>query len=167
MVKPGNIGIVGASGTGIQEVTTIIDRLGGGVVHAIGTGGRDLNEKVGAITVKDAIAALDKHDPTDIIVVISKPPAKEVRDEVVELLQNVSKPVVAIFLGEKPDHHEGNVYLAHTLEETAQMAVDLAMGREVKKNYSTPAVSPVGHALSEDKTVKAFIPEELWRQRQE
>ena len=109
VVKPGNIGIVGASGTGIQEVTTIIDRLGGGVIHAIGTGGRDLNEKVGAITVKDAIAALDKHDPTDIIVVISKPPAKEVRDEVVQLLQNVSKPVVAIFLGEKPDHHEGNV----------------------------------------------------------
>lgn len=42
-------------GTGIQEVTAVIDRLGGGVVHAIGTGGRDLNEKVGAITVKDAI----------------------------------------------------------------------------------------------------------------
>ena len=156
VVKPGNIGIVGASGTGIQEVTTIIDRLGGGVVHAIGTGGRDLNAKVGAITVKDAVAALDKHDPTDIIVVISKPPAKEVRDEVVELLQNVSKPVVAIFLGEKPDHHEGNVYLAHTLEETAQMAVDLAMGREVKKNYCTPAVSPVDTVLSEEKTVKGL-----------
>ena len=156
VVKPGNIGIVGASGTGIQEVTTIIDRLGGGVIHAIGTGGRDLNEKVGAITVKDAIAALDKHDPTDIIVVISKPPAKEVRDEVVQLLQNVSKPVVAIFLGEKPDHHEGNVYLAHTLEETAQIAVDLANGREVKKNYCTPAVSPIDHVLSSEKTVKGL-----------
>ena len=156
VVKPGNIGIVGASGTGIQEVTTIIDRLGGGVIHAIGTGGRDLNEKVGAITVKDAIAALDKHDPTDIIVVISKPPAKEVRDEVVQLLQNVSKPVVAIFLGEKPDHHEGNVYLAHTLEETAQIAVDLANGREVKKNYCTSAVSPIDHVLSSEKTVKGL-----------
>ena len=156
VVKPGNIGIVGASGTGIQEVTTIIDRLGGGVIHAIGTGGRDLNEKVGAITVKDAVAALDKHDPTDIIVVISKPPAKEVRDEVVQLLQNVSKPVVAIFLGEKPDHHEGNVYLAHTLEETAQIAVDLANGREVKKNYCTSAVSPIDHVLSSEKTVKGL-----------
>ena len=67
VVAPGNIGVVGASGTGIQEVTTIIDRLGGGVVHAIGTGGRDLSDKVGAITVKDAIVALENHEPTDVI----------------------------------------------------------------------------------------------------
>ena len=73
VVSPGNIGVVGASGTGIQEVTTIIDRLGGGVVHAIGTGGRDLSDKVGAITVKDAIVALENHEPTDVITVISKP----------------------------------------------------------------------------------------------
>lgn len=156
VVKPGNIGIVGASGTGIQEVTTIIDRLGGGVIHAIGTGGRDLNERVGAITMKDAIAALDKHDPTDVIVVISKPPAKEVRDEVVELLQNVSKPVVAVFLGEKPDSYEGNVYFAHTLEETAQIAVDLANGQAVKSNYCTPVEAPIDHSLSEEKTVKGL-----------
>lgn len=77
VVSPGNIGVVGASGTGIQEVTTIIDRLGGGVVHAIGTGGRDLSDKVGAITVKDAIVALENHEPTDVICVISKPPAKK------------------------------------------------------------------------------------------
>lgn len=156
VVKPGNIGIVGASGTGIQEVTTMIERLGGGVVHAIGTGGRDLNEKVGAITVKDAIIALEHHDPTDVIVVISKPPAKEVRDEVVELLQNVSKPVVAVFLGEKPDHYEGNVYLAHTMEETARIAVDLAMGRPVQKNYCQPIDSPVEEILPADKTVKGL-----------
>ena len=54
---------------GIQEVPTIIDRLGGGVVHAIGTGGRDLSDKVGAITVKDAIVALENHEPTDVITV--------------------------------------------------------------------------------------------------
>ena len=132
VVKPGNISIVAASGTGIQEVTTIIDRLGGGVIHAIGTGGRDLSSAVKAITTKDAIIGLEQHDPTDVIVVISKPPAKEVRDDVMQLLQSLSKPVVAIFLGEKPENHEGNVYLAHTLEETAQIAVDLAQGNQVK-----------------------------------
>ena len=153
VVTPGNIGIVGASGTGIQEVTTIIDRLGSGVIHAICTCGRDLSDKVGAITVKDAILALEKHEPTDVICVISKPAAKEVRDEVVSLLQSVSKPVVAIFLGEKPTHHEGNVYLAHTLEETARIAVDLANGEVVKKNYQLPLVNEVSEILSEDKVV--------------
>lgn len=156
VVRPGNIGIVGASGTGIQEVTTIIDRLGGGVVHAIGTGGRDLSAEVNAITVRDAILGLEYHDPTDVIVVISKPPAKQVRDEIVELLHSLSKPVVAIFLGEKPDHHEGNVYLAHTLEETAMIAVDLAKNRAVKPNYMEEIEYEVEKALAPEKTVKGL-----------
>lgn len=156
VVRPGNIGIVGASGTGIQEVTTIIERLGGGVVHAVGTGGRDLSEKVNAITAKDALIGLEDHDPTDVIVLISKPPAKRVRDEIVELLHSFTKPVVAIFLGEKPKNHEGNVYLAHTLEETAKIAVDLANGENVKPNYNEALKNEVKAELSEDKTVKGL-----------
>ena len=62
VTNPGNIGIVAASGTGIQEATTIIDRLGGGVVHAIGTGGRDLKEDVQARTMIDAVVALEHMD---------------------------------------------------------------------------------------------------------
>lgn len=136
VVNKGKIGIVGASGTGIQEVSTIIDRLGEGVSHAIGTGGRDLKDPIGAITMMDGIKALESHQQTDIIVVVSKPPAKEVRDEVVELLHSVSKPVVTIFLGEKPTQYEGNVYQAYTLEETARIAVDLAKGNEIKADYN-------------------------------
>ncbi|MGK0606847.1 acyl-CoA synthetase FdrA [Enterococcus gilvus] len=155
VVAPGNIGVVGASGTGIQEVTTIIDRLGNGVVHAIGTGGRDLSDKVGAVTVKDAIVALENHEPTDVICVISKPPAKEVRDEVVQLLQSITKPVVAIFLGEKPEAHEGKVYLAHTLEETAKIAVDLANNASVKANYFE-AVTETERTVPEGKVIKGL-----------
>lgn len=153
VINPGNIGIVGASGTGIQEVTCMIDRLDGGCVHAIGTGGRDLNEKVGAVTVKDAIVALEHHDPTDVICVISKPPAPAVRDEVVDLLEKCEKPVVAIFIGEKPEAHLGKVHLAHTLEEAARIAVDLANGEAVKKNYLEPLDVTVETPLAQDKTV--------------
>ncbi|MFC4770604.1 bifunctional FdrA/YlbE family protein [Enterococcus hermanniensis] len=155
VITPGNIGVVGASGTGIQEVTTLIDRLGNGVVHAIGTGGRDLSDKVGAITVKDAIIALENHEPTDVICVISKPPAKEVRDEVVQLLQSITKPVVAIFLGEKPTAHEGKVYLAHTLEETAKIAVDLAKSVKIKPTYFEPVKQP-SKKLADDKVIKGL-----------
>ena len=131
----------------------MIDRLGGGCVHAIGTGGRDLNEKVGAVTVKDAIVALEHHDPTDVICVISKPPAPAVRDEVVDLLEKCEKPVVAIFIGEKPEAHLGKVHLAHTLEEAARIAVDLANGDAVKKNYLEPLDVTVETSLAQDKTV--------------
>ncbi|MDY0393303.1 acyl-CoA synthetase FdrA [Virgibacillus halophilus] len=136
VVNKGRIGIVGASGTGIQEVSAMIDRMGEGVSHAIGTGGRDLKDPVGAITMMDGIRALENHPATEIISIISKPPAKEVREEVLELLHNLSKPVVAIFVGEKPTQHEGNVYQAYTLAETAKIAVDLARGNEIKADYN-------------------------------
>ncbi len=155
VVRPGNIGIVGASGTGIQEVSCIIDHEGEGVIHAIGTGGRDLNEKVGGTTVKDALVALEHHDPTDVIVLISKPPAPAVRDEIVQVLHSLTKPVVAIFIGEKPDHHEEGVYLAHTLEEAALIAVDLANDRPVRENYLTPLENDVP-ATTVEGTVKGL-----------
>ncbi|MGE8206635.1 acyl-CoA synthetase FdrA [Heyndrickxia sp. NPDC080065] len=157
VVKQGKIGVVGASGTGIQEVTKEIDRLGGGVSHAIGTGGRDLSEKIGAITMLDAIKGLAAHKQTEIITLISKPPAKEVRDEVVQLLQSVSKPVVAIFLGEEPHDHEGNIYYANTLEETAAIAVDLAKGNAVKPNYYTTNIEvPAVDLKPEQITIKGL-----------
>lgn len=157
VVKPGNIGIVGASGTGIQEVSVQVDRLGGGVSSAIGTGGRDLSDKIGAITMLDAIRALANHKDTEVITMISKPPAKEVRDEVVELLQSVSKPVVAIFLGEEPHNHEGNIYYANTLEETAAIAVDLASGNTVKPNYYGAAIEvPSVNLNADQKTIKGL-----------
>lgn len=156
VVRTGNIGIVGASGTGIQEVSTLIDRMGGGVVHAIGTGGRDLSDAVQAITVKDALIALENYSPAEVLVLISKPPAKTVRDEIVNLLQNLSKPVVAIFLGELPDCHLNNVYLAHTLEETARIAVDLANGVPVKNNYLEDLGNSVPEKLPESATVKGL-----------
>lgn len=157
VVKPGNIGMVGASGTGIQEVTTIIDRLGGGVVNAVGVGGRDLSEEVGAITMLDTLAAMDRQDDVDVIVAISKPPAKAVRDKVVAMLHSLSTPVVAIFLGEKPEQHEGDVHFAYTLEETAHMAVDLANGKKVKESYQEE-LSNAGTdiKLAEGKTVKGL-----------
>ena len=79
-VNSGKIGIIGASGTGIQELTTIIDRLGEGVKNAIGTGGRDLSSEIGGITMMDTINAMEQDDSIKVMIVISKPPAKAVRE---------------------------------------------------------------------------------------
>lgn len=157
VVNKGRIGLVGASGTGIQEVSTIIDRLGEGVSHAIGTGGRDLKDPIGAITMMDGIRALENHSQTEIITIISKPPAEHVRNEVMELLQSLTKPVVAVFLGEKPEQYEGNVYQAYTLAETAHIAVDLARGNEVKPDYNAGDFSVKNADLKEgQKTIKGL-----------
>jgi FdrA protein len=127
IVHDGSIGLVGASGTGLQEVMVQIDRLGGGVSHAIGVGGRDLSAEVGGITCLQALRALDADAATAAVVLISKPPAASVRDEVIRAASTLSKPVVAVLLGERREAQiNGNVRYAPTLEEAARVAVELA-----------------------------------------
>lgn len=154
-VTKGNIGIVGASGTGIQELITIIDRLGEGVTNAIGTGGRDLASEVGGITMLDSINAMEPDPEVKIVIVISKPPAKEVRDKILKRLSNYKKPVVTLFLGEKPEVHTEGFYHAYTLDEAARIAVQLARGEKVIANAFTPDIADP-YSKEEKKTIKAY-----------
>ncbi|MCY9548805.1 acyl-CoA synthetase FdrA [Lysinibacillus xylanilyticus] len=147
IVNEGDIGIVGASGTGIQEVTTIIDRYGKGVKNAIGTGGRDLSTEVGAITMLDSIKALNNNRKVKVITVISKPPAEEVQRKVLNVLRNIDKPVVTLFLGDKPSYQEANIYHAYTLEEAAVVSVQLSNGD--KPNFKPTTVENVNVQLKD------------------
>ena len=99
VVPRGDIGIIGASGTGIQEVSCLIARAGRGVSHAIGTGGRDLKAEVGAITTLMAIDALDADAATKHIVLVSKPPAASVDPDGARSRGQSPKPFTICFLG--------------------------------------------------------------------
>lgn len=154
-VTPGSIGIIGASGTGIQELTTIIDRLGEGVTNAIGIGGRDLNAAIGGITMMDMIDAMEDDDAVKVLVIVSKPPAKEVRDKISARLSNFSKPVVTLFVGEKPEYHEENFYHAYTLDEAARLAVGLVRGQEIPEAVADVDASTFFKA-EDGKTIKAY-----------
>jgi succinyl-CoA synthetase alpha subunit len=81
-VRRGPIGIVGASGTGSQELSVRIHEFGGGVSQLIGTGGRDLSEKIGGLMMLDAIDMLEADEGTEVIALISKPPAPAVAEKV-------------------------------------------------------------------------------------
>jgi FdrA protein len=126
-VRRGAIGVVGASGTGLQQVTARIHQLGGGITHALGTGGRDLSEKVGAVTARQSLDLLARDPATKVIVLISKPPAAQVVDELLRVAGCVNKPVVIDFIGYRPaESQRGNVYFVKTLDEAAELAVELA-----------------------------------------
>lgn len=128
VVRSGKIGIVGASGTGIQQVSCLIDQQGEGISHAIGTGGHDLSEAVGGITMLSALELLANDPATEVIVLISKPPAPAVAQKVIAAAQNIHKPVVINFLGstEQPETTSGNqIYWADTLESAAYLALDV------------------------------------------
>lgn len=154
-VEKGSIGIIGASGTGIQELTTIIDRLGEGVTNAIGIGGRDLNASIGGITMLDMIDAMEEDESVKVVIIVSKPPAKEVRDTISERLESFSKPIVTLFVGEKPEYHEENFYHAYTLDEAARMAVSLVRGKKISEAAVDVDKSQFFKA-EENKTIKAY-----------
>ncbi|QIK64321.1 acyl-CoA synthetase FdrA [Leucobacter viscericola] len=98
-VRRGSIGVVGASGTGSQEVSARIHDFGGGISQLIGTGGRDLSTEIGGISMIDGIRALDADPETKVILIVSKPPAEEVAEKVLAVAGAASKPVIVTFLG--------------------------------------------------------------------
>ncbi|MCA1924073.1 acyl-CoA synthetase FdrA [Buttiauxella noackiae] len=139
VVKRGAIGVVGASGTGVQEVTCRIDQLGAGISQALGTGGHDLSEEIGGISMLFGLQALAEDDATKVIVLISKPPAKAVAERILELAQAAGKPVVVNFLGAKPeDITRPGVTAATTLASAADLAVALLNKTELHQHASQP-----------------------------
>lgn len=98
-VRSGPIGIVAASGTGSQELMCLLHQAGSGISHCLGVGGRDLSEAVGARSTLQALAMLDADPATELIVVVSKPPAAAVAAEVERYAATLSTPVQLAFLG--------------------------------------------------------------------
>ena len=129
VVRRGDIGAIAASGTGLQQVTCLIDRWGGGISQAIGTGGHDLHASVGGITMLQGLEALAADPATSVIVLISKPPHPEVAKAVLDVASRPGKPIVVNFLGADPDTvRRPNVHPVRTLEDAARLAVALAGG---------------------------------------
>ncbi|KXB01357.1 hypothetical protein AKJ44_02640 [candidate division MSBL1 archaeon SCGC-AAA261F17] len=125
-VKRGPIGVVAAAGTGAQEVTSLVSEKGPGISHAIGTGGRDLHDEVGGITMLMGLQALSEDPETETIVLVSKPPSPKVAEEILESASNVEKPVVIVFLGGDPKIiEEAGLTPATTLEDAAMKAIAL------------------------------------------
>ena len=129
-VRRGSIGLVGASGTGLQQVSCLIDRLGGGISQIIGTGGHDLSREVGGITMLQGLAALATDPETRVIVLISKPPSPDVAARVLDEARAAGKPVVVNFIGADPCLVSTlGLIPARTLEDAAILAVEAATGR--------------------------------------
>ncbi|OPC79229.1 FdrA family protein [Embleya scabrispora] len=128
-VRGGPIGIVAASGTGSQELMCLLHAAGSGVSHCLGVGGRDLSEAVGARSTLQALAMLDADPNTELIVVVSKPPADAVAAEVERYAATLGTPVQLAFLGQ---------------------------GRDDLTAAATKALAAIGHAGVED---RVWLPE--------
>jgi len=154
-VPRGRIGLVAASGTGLQEVSCRLAAEGEGVSHAIGVGGRDLSDAVGGAMTLMALSALAADPATAVLVVIGKPPGRVVAARLAAVLQEMPKPVVFVGAGDASSGLEvggptekgaaphvgvGRPHRAATLEDAALAAVALARGETPRAvEFSRPA----------------------------
>jgi succinyl-CoA synthetase alpha subunit len=141
-VRRGAVGVVGASGTGTQQVTSLVHRRGAGVSHAIGTGGHDLHKEVGGITMLHGLEFLARDADTKAIVLISKPPSPAIARDVIAAARKAGKPVVVNFIGSTEDPARGNLHVSRTLDEAASAAVALSKGRKPPRISASPVKLP-------------------------
>jgi FdrA protein len=123
-IPAGPVGIVSAAGTGLQEVSTLLARHSVGITQAIGTGGRDLKKEIGGIMMLEALKALQQDSATEVIVLVSKPPAETVVQVILRQVAESNKPTVICFLGGETALLADipNVTPARTLQECAFLA---------------------------------------------
>ncbi len=140
VVRRGNIGLIGASGTGLQEISCRIHHMGAGLSHAIGTGSHDVLQEIGAVTMRQALTLLAEDQGTQTIVIVSKPPAKSIQEVIIRESNSIGKPVVVCFLGSEFDvkNLAPSVHRASTLLEAAEIAVALERGVPVPHRDELP-----------------------------
>ncbi len=138
VVPRGGVGVVAASGTGLQEVTTLVAHGGGGISHGIGVGGRDLRDEIGGITTLMALDALDADAATTHIVIISKPPAPRVANAVLERIAKSAKRFTVCLLGQADIALPSNARRAHTLREAAELALGVRFAPDFVARTALP-----------------------------
>ncbi len=157
-VRRGDIGVVGASGTGLQHVTTLIDAFGGGITQAIGTGGRDLKTEVGGAMMLAGLSALREDKSTRVVVIVSKPPAKAVAEKIFEAAGRLGKPVVLCLFGAAQiDGLPEGVTQCFDIEETARRAVERSKGSALPLSEPGDAAAAVEAFLAVRKPSQKYL----------
>ena len=98
-VRRGAIGVIAASGTGLQELSVLVHRGGGGISQGIGVGGRDLGDDVGGLGTFMALDALEADPDTRHVVIVSKPPGPRTEAALLARLAECPKPVTLCLIG--------------------------------------------------------------------
>lgn len=150
-VKRGNIGIVAAAGTGLQEVSTLVSKMGAGVSQGLGVGGGDVKNYVGGLMTKLSLKYLEADEDTKVIAFVSKPPQDETLKEILNYIATqTSKPIVLGIMGKAsisvPNELVGRVSIARTLHATALEAVrllDAGAYARAKEQFTIPYESLV------------------------
>ena len=155
-IRRGKIGVVGVTGTGLQEFTSLIHQAGLGISHAIGTGSRDLSDEIGGLSAFKALELLEGDPKTELIALISKPPGLKTLNNLVKRLNRCPKPIVTCILGTRQFRNiiklKQSIVSTDTIAEAAIKAAAIFEGKSIK----LPGIS-VTNFLNRIKKEKKFL----------
>jgi FdrA protein len=138
-VGPGRVGVAAAAGTGAQEAMSLLDRWGVGVSHVIGLGGRDLNADINGRMAALATGALEDDPQTDVILMVSKPPAPQVAAAILD--REHSTPMAAAFMGIAQTGPRSGAVVSDTLEGGVVATLEL-LGRQAPDLFAIHGPQP-------------------------
>jgi FdrA protein len=140
-VARGNIGIVAAAGTGLQEVSVLLDRIELGVSQGFGVGGSDVSREVGGAMMTTCLKLLEDDENTSLLMIVAKTPNAEVVRKVMTFVDDqTKKPVVACFLGMEASS-KGRVYYSTTLHSAVLRAAKISSPEYVRAFNSKVGIS--------------------------
>lgn len=155
-IRRGKIGVVGVTGTGLQEFTSLIHQAGLGISQAIGTGSRDLSDEIGGLSAFKALELLEGDPETELIVLISKPPGLKTLESLVKRLNRCPKPIVICILGTRQLRNKlklkQSIVSTDTIAEAAIKAAAIVEGKSIK----SPGIS-LTNFLGRVKKEKKFL----------
>ncbi|MCL7402004.1 MAG: hypothetical protein LZ168_04375 [Thaumarchaeota archaeon] len=136
-IRRGKIGIVAAAGTGLQEVSVLLDRVGLGISQGLGIGGNDVKESIGGIMAVDCIKALENDEETELIIVVSKPPDPPVVKKIIKVIEESKKKFILCFLGSQvykvPKKLVKRVYSCRSLHSAVLRAASIVNAEKYKE----------------------------------
>jgi succinyl-CoA synthetase alpha subunit len=144
VVKKGSVGVVAAAGTGLQEVSVLLDRIGLGVSHGLGVGGSDVSKSIGGLMMRDSLSLLERDPNTKTLMIVAKTPAPAVMKNIMAFAkEHTTKPVVACFLG--LDYKGGTtsrIQYAKTLHSAVSVVAKVSKGLAAKRFKSSISMKP-------------------------
>ncbi len=153
-VNRGTVAVVASSGTGIQEVSSLIHRLGLGISQAIGVGSRDLHESVGGLMTKFALLNVSNDKNTEIIILISKSPSKKMIKKMLGTIEDISKskPIIVLLLGDHNNYaiNSSNVFIVNTLEESAIKAAQILSNDKTISQKIKPTIDDIKRIVNNE-----------------
>lgn len=100
VLHTGPVGIIAAAGTGLQEVSSLLDQCDIGVKYGLGVGGNDPKEKIGGLMMLESLKLLEELPDIEIMTIVSKPPSLRAKNLIIDyIVKHGKKKYVLAFIG--------------------------------------------------------------------